>query len=276
MYWHRSQILHLVKKLQLLAHILRPNCSGGETDPLLCLKFSTWAALRHLMHFLCRMRLAHTNAGTFCDLMQKTLQLLYTKARRRRSSDPKRHLVFSLPCAVPFPYQTRKADFHHGSFAFAARTPRCLRYATLAVRCLFQSRGCPMSSSTAHVWSPSVSANPRGSELGLPQWAVARATSEVWGRYRRGSSESSLTCHHAIFGEVTFPDSKPRKWWDPPLLDVNSQNPTAELPNENGAILKHFRFFLVCYQQDTLPHHTMSTSRNESLKGVSNFWIVSC
>ena len=76
------------------------------------------------------MRLAHTNAGTLRPYA-KNLQLLHAKARRRRSSDPKRHLVFSLPSAVPFPYQTRKADFHHGSSAFAERTPRCLRYVTL-------------------------------------------------------------------------------------------------------------------------------------------------
>ena len=35
--------------MQLLTHKLRPDCSWGETDPLLCLKFSTWAALNHLI-----------------------------------------------------------------------------------------------------------------------------------------------------------------------------------------------------------------------------------
>ena len=39
----------LAKKLQLLTHKLRPDCSWGETDPLLCLSFSTWAALKQLM-----------------------------------------------------------------------------------------------------------------------------------------------------------------------------------------------------------------------------------
>ena len=84
----------------------------------------------------------------------KNLQLLYAKvakARRRRSSDPKRHLVFSLPCAVPFPYQTRKADFHHGSSAFAAWTPRCLGVTLYAA--VFKA-GCPMSSSAPGVTHP--------------------------------------------------------------------------------------------------------------------------
>lgn len=96
--------------------------------------------------FLCPMRLAHTNAGTFCDLMQKTYSSCMLKQGGVVQVTPKRHLVFSLPSAVPFPYQTRKADFHHGSSAFAARTPRCLR--CNAVRSLyaavFQGRQCPM------------------------------------------------------------------------------------------------------------------------------------
>ena len=36
-------ILHLGKYLQLLTHKLRPDCSWGETDPLPCLSFSSWA-----------------------------------------------------------------------------------------------------------------------------------------------------------------------------------------------------------------------------------------
>ena len=182
---------------------------------------------------------------------------------------PKRHLVFSLPCAVPFPYQTKKADFHHGSSDFAARTPRCLGYVTLAVlHCFFQSRGCPMCRSGTTEWPLRIGKSARIK----PQQI---ATSEVWGRYRRGSSESSLTCHHEIFGEVKCPDSKPLMmmrspfWmWIPKIQRPNGRTKMAQSWNTSD-------FCLVCYQQDTLPHRTKS-SRNESLKGVSNFWIVSC
>ena len=130
-----------------------------------------------------------------------------------------------------------------------------------AVRCRFQGRGCPMCRFAALRSDPSVSANPRGSELGK-QWA-ARATSEVWGRYRRGSSESSLTCHHAIFGEVKFPDSKPRKrWWDPPLLDVNSQNPTAEQKWRNFETLQIF--FGVLSTRHTAASYEVNVEKWES------------
>ena len=44
-----GQILRLGKYLRLLTHKLRPDCNWGETAPLLCLSFSTWAGLEHLM-----------------------------------------------------------------------------------------------------------------------------------------------------------------------------------------------------------------------------------
>ena len=63
---------------------LHPDCSWGETDPLLWLSFSTWAALEHLMDFCAGTPLwaTYTFASTSCSCMVKLVSASFKRPRR--------------------------------------------------------------------------------------------------------------------------------------------------------------------------------------------------